>query len=185
MDSYNARNWTSSYRDQKSTIKRCKWKGVDVSFQIKWNKHDFKNHHLLYILDGKTCKTNERWIAPQFSRRTQRTGGCVALSMHSLLRRFTGDLFFSFLQRRLTGDLFFFFCSKISEMHSESPSSPSQLQIFKKKMFATPLKPQLSCLRGEKQSVSYFKFVFRFKYTALPQLVLFLTDVNFLFPIWL
>ena len=27
----NARNWTSSYRDQKSTIKRCKWKGVDVS----------------------------------------------------------------------------------------------------------------------------------------------------------
>ena len=24
------RNWTSNYRDQKSTIKRCKWKGLDV-----------------------------------------------------------------------------------------------------------------------------------------------------------
>ena len=29
------RNWTSSYRDQKSTIKRCKWKGVDVSQAVK------------------------------------------------------------------------------------------------------------------------------------------------------
>ena len=27
---FDIRNWTSSYRDQKSTIKRCKWKGVDV-----------------------------------------------------------------------------------------------------------------------------------------------------------
>ena len=29
------RNWTSNYRDQKSTIKRCKWKGVDVSQAVK------------------------------------------------------------------------------------------------------------------------------------------------------
>ena len=29
---FDIQNWTSTYRDQKSTIKRCKWKGVDVSF---------------------------------------------------------------------------------------------------------------------------------------------------------
>ena len=28
---FDIQNWTSSYRDQKSTIKRCKWKGVDVN----------------------------------------------------------------------------------------------------------------------------------------------------------
>ena len=28
---FDIKNWTSSYRDQKSTIKRCKWKGVDVN----------------------------------------------------------------------------------------------------------------------------------------------------------
>ena len=38
-------------------------------------------------------------------------------------------------------------------MHSESHSSPSLLQISKKKMFETPSKPHLSCLRGEKQSI--------------------------------
>ena len=28
---FDIEDWTSTYRDQKSTIKRCKWKGVDVS----------------------------------------------------------------------------------------------------------------------------------------------------------
>merc|ERR1719350_2591913 len=28
---FDIRNWTSSYRDQKSTIKRCKWKGLEVN----------------------------------------------------------------------------------------------------------------------------------------------------------
>ena len=31
---FDIQNWTSTYRDQKSTIKRCKWKGVDVSFSF-------------------------------------------------------------------------------------------------------------------------------------------------------
>ena len=29
---FDIEDWTSTYRDQKSTIKRCKWKGVDVSY---------------------------------------------------------------------------------------------------------------------------------------------------------
>ena len=28
---FDIQDWTSTYRDQKSTIKRCKWKGIDVS----------------------------------------------------------------------------------------------------------------------------------------------------------
>ena len=31
---FDIQNWTSSYRDQKSTIKRCKWKGVDVNCSL-------------------------------------------------------------------------------------------------------------------------------------------------------
>ena len=38
-------------------------------------------------------------------------------------------------------------------MHPESRSSPSLLQICKKKMFATPSKIHLGCLKGEQQSI--------------------------------
>ena len=38
-------------------------------------------------------------------------------------------------------------------MYSGSHSSPSLLQICKKKMFATPLRIHRSCLRGEKESI--------------------------------
>ena len=31
---FDIQNWTSSYRDQKSTIKRCKWKGIDVNCSL-------------------------------------------------------------------------------------------------------------------------------------------------------
>ena len=120
---YNARNWTSSYRDQKAAIKRCKWKGVDVSDKggCKWwnwksqNIHGSKNgdepnircglfqHHRsyphplsLYFSIKRAAFLvwqwkDQRWIALQSSRRTQQTEGCVAHSMLSLLRRFTGD----------------------------------------------------------------------------------------------
>ena len=34
---FDIEDWTSTYRDQKSTIKRCKWKGVDVSYSFRVN----------------------------------------------------------------------------------------------------------------------------------------------------
>ena len=41
---FDIEDWTSTYRDQKSTIKRCKWKGVDVSSSknqlLKANKRE-------------------------------------------------------------------------------------------------------------------------------------------------
>ena len=91
------RNWTSNYRDQKSTIKRCKWKGVDVSQAVKicfpqkiflWQ--DQRN------LPSKRSKSlanfDKRWTARRSSRLTQRTAGCAAPSMQWLPRRFTGNL---------------------------------------------------------------------------------------------
>ena len=51
-------------------------------------------------------------------------------------------------------------------MHPESRSSPSLLQICKKKMFATPSKIHLGCLKGE----FLIQLVFSFKYFSWPEL---------------
>ena len=35
---FDIQNWTSEYKDQKSSIKKCIWKGVDV-MRINWFEH--------------------------------------------------------------------------------------------------------------------------------------------------
>ena len=189
-EKYNARNWTSSYRDQKSTIKRCKWKGVDVSFQMKWevkfemnmvpkmgtpptnlsNTVNIFQHHqptILPLFIGREVKKVN--YKGELLCNLQDEPDWPGDVLHIQCTRRWGDLQVTsiMISIYLFYALHHFYAIKYSiEMHPESRSSPSLLQICKKKMFATPSKIHLGCLKGE----FLIQLVFSFKYFSWPEL---------------
>ena len=189
---YNVRNWTSSYRDQKSTIKRCKWKGVDVSFQMKWEvKFEMNMVPKMGTPPTKLSNTvnifqhHQPTIPPLFIGREVKKSiikvNCSAIFKTNPTDRGMCCTFNALAAEEIyrwpaswSAFTCFMLCTIFMQlniqlkwlMHPESRSSPSLLQICKKKMFATPSKIHLGCLKGE----FLIQLVFSFKYFSWPEL---------------
>ena len=108
---FDIQDWTSNYRDQKSTIKRCKWKGMDVSCKsIIKSQDQYRGEGAIILLqvncsvifktnptDRGMCCTFNANAAEEIYRKSKFSQNVAALQKQNVLDSFECNDFYGII----------------------------------------------------------------------------------------